>query len=78
MAESNISFMNESQIKSFFKQTILNGTFCRVLESRPIKKSQYLQKIARESSNELESMIKILETTTDSASIKWKFLVKNI
>jgi hypothetical protein len=70
--------MSEAQIKSFFKQSIMNGTYNRVLKSRTLKSSKYLQKIAKESSNELEEMTKNLETTIDCPTKRWKYLVKNI
>jgi hypothetical protein len=76
--KSNIYGMNEAQIKSFFKQSIMNGTYKRVLKSRTLKSSKYLQKIAKESSNELEEMTKNLETTIDCPTKRWKYLVKNI
>jgi len=76
--KSNIYGMSEAQIKSFFKQSIMNGTYNRVLKSRTLKSSKYLQKIAKESSNELEEMTKNLETTIDCPTKRWKYLVKNI
>jgi hypothetical protein len=54
--KSNIYGMSETQIKSFFKQSIMNGTYNRVLKSKALKSSKYLQKIAKESSNEFEEM----------------------
>ena len=75
--KSNIYGMNESQIKSFFKHSIMNGTYNRVLKSKALKSSKYLQKIAKESSNEFEEMSKNLESI-NSPTKKWKYLVKNI
>ena len=76
--KSNIYGMSEAQIKSFFKQSIMNCTYKRVIKSRTLKSSKYLQKIAKESSNELEEMTKNLETTIDCPTKRWKYLVKNI
>ena len=76
--KSNIYGMNESQIKSFFKHSIMNGTYNRVLKSKALKSSKYLQKIAKESSNEFEEMSKNLETTINSPTKRWKYLIKNI
>ena len=76
--KSNINGMSETQIKSFFKQSIMNGTYNRVLKSKALKSSKYLQKIAKESSNEFEEMSKNLETTLDCPTKRWKYLVKNI
>lgn len=76
--KSNIYGMNESQIKSFFKHSIMNGTYNRVLKSKALKSSKYLQKIAKESSNEFEEMSKNLETTVNSPTKRWKYLIKNI
>ena len=76
--KSNIYGMSEAQIKSFFKQSIMNGTYNRVLKSKALKSSKYLQKIAKESSNEFEEMSKNLETNLDCPTKRWKYLVKNI
>ena len=78
MCAKSIYGMDESQIKSFFKQSIMNGTYNRVLKSKTLKNSKYLQKIANESSNEFEEMSKNLETTLDCPTKRWKYLVKNI
>ena len=76
--KSNIYGMDESQIKSFFKLSIMNGTYNQVLKSKTLKNSKYLQKIANESSNEFEEMSKYLETTINSPTKRWKYLIKNI
>jgi len=76
--KSNIYGMSETQIKSFFKQSIMNGTYNRVLKSKALKSSKYLQKIAKESSNEFEEISKNLETTLDCPTKRWKYLIKNI
>ena len=76
--KSNIYGMSEAQIKSFFKHSIMNGTYNRVIESKALKSSKYLQKIAKESSNEFEEMSNNLETTVNSPTKRWKYLIKNI
>ena len=77
-SKSNIYGMDESQIKSFFKLSIMNCTYNQVLKSKTLKNSKYLQKIAKESSNEFEEMSKNLETTVNSPTKRWKYLIKNI
>ena len=76
--KSNIYGMSEAQIKSFFKHSIMNGTYNRVLKSKTLKSSKYLQKIANESLSEFEEMSKYLETTINSPTKRWKYLIKNI
>ena len=76
--KSNIYGMSEAQFKSFFKHSIMNGTYNRVIESKALKSSKYLQKIAKESSNEFEEMSNNLETTVNSPTKRWKYLIKNI
>ena len=76
--KSNIYGMSETQIKSFFKQSIMNGTYNRVIKSKALKSSKYLQKIANESLSEFEEISKNLETTLDCPTKRWKYLIKNI
>ena len=77
-SKSNIYGMDESQIKSFFKLSIMNGTYNQVLKSKTLKNSKYLQKIANESLSEFEEISKNLETTINSPTKRWKYLIKNI
>jgi hypothetical protein len=56
----------------------MNGTYNRVLKSKTLKSSKYLQKIANESLSEFEEISKNLETIINSPTKRWKYLIKNI
>ena len=59
--KNKIKGLNEDQIKKFMKRSVMDGTSKKMLKSRVLKKSKYLQDIAMESANELGDLVEFVE-----------------
>jgi len=55
--KKQINGLDEQQIKLFVKRSIINGNKRKLLKSKSIKESRYLNDIVKESSKELSDLI---------------------
>ena len=76
--KNKIKGLNEDQIKLFIKRSIVDGTSSKILKSKSLKESEYLQQVVLEATSEIEDLIDSLKETFDSPKEVLKYLHKSL
>jgi len=76
--KKQIKGLDEDQIKLFIKRSIVDGTSSKILKSKSLKQSEYLQQVVLEATSEIEDLIDSLKETFDSPKEVLKYLHKSL
>lgn len=76
--KKQIKGLDEDQIKLFIKRSIVDGTSSKILKSKSLKQSEYLQQVVLEATSEIEDLIDSLKETFDSPKGVLKYLHKSL
>jgi hypothetical protein len=76
--KKQIKGLDEDQIKLFIKRAIVDGTSNKILKSKSLKKSEYLQQVVLEATDEVDTLIDSLKETFDSPKEVLKYLHKSL
>jgi hypothetical protein len=76
--KKDIKGLDESEIKLFVKKAIINGSSDKIVKSKSLKKSEYLQQIVLEATNEIGDLIESLKETFESPEDVLKYLNKSL
>lgn len=76
--KKQIKGLDEDQIKLFIKRSIVDGTSSKILKSKSLKESEYLQQVVLEATSEIEDLIDSLKETFDSPKEVLKYLHKSL
>ncbi len=76
--KKDIKGLDESEIKIFVKKSIINGSSDKIVKSKSLKKSEYLQQIVLEATNEIGDLIESLKETFESPEDVLKYLNKSL
>jgi len=76
--KKQIKGLDEDQIKLFIKRAIVDGTSNEILKSKSLKKSEYLQQVVLEATDEVGTLIDSLKETFDSPKEVLKYLHKSL
>ena len=76
--KKKIKGLDEDQIKLFIKRSIINGTSNKILKSKTLKNSEYLQQVVLEATDEIGELIDSLKERFDSPKEVLKYLNKSL
>jgi hypothetical protein len=76
--KNKIKGLDENEIKLFVKRSILDGTHSKILKSKTLEKSQYLQEIVLEATNEIGDLIDDLKDSFECPIEIVKFLENSL
>lgn len=76
--KKEIKGLDETEIKLYVKRAILDGTHSKILKSKSLKKSEYLQQIVFEATNEIGDLIDSLKNSFECPVEVLKFLENSI
>ncbi len=76
--KKKIKGLDEDQIKLFIKRSIIDGTSSKILKSKTLKESEYLQQIVLEATEEIGDLIDSLKERFDSPKEVLKYLNKSL
>ena len=76
--KKKIKGLDEDQIKLFIKRAIIDGTSSKILKSKTLKESEYLQQVVLEATDEIGDLIDSLKSKFDSPKEVLKYLNKSL
>ena len=76
--KNQIKGLDENEIKLLVKKSILDGTHKKILKSKTLEKSQYLQEIVLEATNEIGDLIEDLKSSFECPIEIVKFLENSL
>lgn len=76
--KNQIKGLDENEIKLIVKRSILNGTHSKILKSKTLKKSQYLQEIVLEATVEIGDLINELKNSFECPVEIVKFIENSL
>ena len=76
--KKKIKELDEDQIKLFIKRSIIDGTSNKILKSKTLKNSEYLQQVVLEATDEIGDLIDSLKERFDSPKEVLKYLNKSL
>lgn len=76
--KKKIKGLDEDQIKKYVKRSILNGTSSKIAKSKALEKSEYLQDIVLEATNEFGELMDSLKDRFDCPIEVVKYLEKSL
>jgi hypothetical protein len=76
--KKKIKGLDEDQIKLFIKRAIVDGTSSKILKSKTLKESEYLQQVVLEATDEIGDLIDSLKSKFDSPKDVLKYLNKSL
>jgi hypothetical protein len=76
--KKKIKGLDEDQIKLFVKRSIVDGTSTKILKSKTLKESEYLQQVVLEATDEIGDLIDSLKERFDSPKEVLKYLNKSL
>jgi hypothetical protein len=76
--KKKIKGLDEDQIKLFIKRSIIDGTSNKILKSKTLKNSEYLQQVVLEATDEIGDLIDSLKERFDSPKEVLKYLNKSL
>ncbi len=76
--KKKIKGLDEDQIKLFIKRSIIDGTSNKILKSKTLKNSEYLQQVVLEATDEIGDLIDSLKERFESPKEVLKYLNKSL
>lgn len=76
--KKKIKGLDEDQIKLFIKRSIVDGTSNKILKSKTLKNSEYLQQVVLEATDEIGDLIDSLKERFGSPKEVLKYLNKSL